>query len=321
MPAATTHASKLPAKLRKVQLQSSVNAICGSAYESGLSDHALRTIIDILTQPNSLDLTSITALVKGLYPVGRVSSDLVCNVVASLGNGSSKPSAPTQNLLLRWVIMIYEVLENPTFISSLYGVLFHMLDMISISLELSRATGNEPALVGLIRVYKEYYPDVIVGDATAGRATHFSHPNTEWRERLHMIHASNLSKDETLPEIASFKVVRRGAKRSRVSLVPEVQTSRADESSITLEEIESVEDLIEKIDRIDLPNQMIAALDDPLLQKYIGLRPSSAVTKRMNQWLELFFDEQLEVMKDSDETGKVLSELLGMILNYTRFTK
>lgn len=128
-------ASKLPAKLRKVQLQSSVNAICGSAYESGLSDHALRTIIDILTQPNSLDLTSITALVKGLYPVGRVSSDLVCNVVASLGNGSSKPSAPTQNLLLRWVIMIYEVLENPTFISSLYGVLFHMLDMISIRLD------------------------------------------------------------------------------------------------------------------------------------------------------------------------------------------
>lgn len=66
---------------------------------------------------------------------------------------------------------------------------------------------------------------------------------------------------------------------------------------------------------------MIAALDDPLLQKYIGLRPSSAVTKRMNQWLELFFDEQLEAMEDSDETGKVLSELLGMIVNYTSSTK
>lgn len=121
-------------------------------------------------------------------------------------------------------------------------------DLIKSSrLELSRIIGNEPALVGLIRVYKEYYPDVIVGDAAAGRASHFDvrnfcsmeryiatanlpqHPNTEWRERLHVIHASNLSKDETLPETASFKVVRRGAKRSRVSLVPEVQTSRADE--------------------------------------------------------------------------------------------
>ena len=54
------------------------------------------------------------------------------------------------------------------------------------------------------------------------------HPNPEWRERLHMIHTSNLRKDGNSPEAVSFKVVRRGAKRSRVSLVPEVQTSRAD---------------------------------------------------------------------------------------------
>lgn len=79
--------------------------------------------------------------------------------------------------------------------------------------------------------------------------------------------------------------------------------------------------MIEKFDRINLPNQMIAALDDPLLQKYIGLRPSSAVTKRMNQWLELFFDEQLEAINDSDETSKVLSELLVKLVDYTRFTK
>lgn len=79
--------------------------------------------------------------------------------------------------------------------------------------------------------------------------------------------------------------------------------------------------MIEKFDRINLPNQMIAALDDPLLQKYIGLRPSSAVTKRMDQWLELFFDEQLEAINDSDASGKVLSELLVKIVDYTRFTK
>ena len=55
------------------------------------------------------------------------------------------------------------------------------------------------------------------------------HPSPEWRERLHVIHASNVSKNEALAGTASFKVMRRGAKRSRVSLVPEVQTSRADE--------------------------------------------------------------------------------------------
>ena len=31
-------------------------------------------------------------------------------------------------------------------------------------LELSRTFGDEPPLLGLLRVYKEYYPDIIVGE-------------------------------------------------------------------------------------------------------------------------------------------------------------
>jgi hypothetical protein len=41
-------------------------------------------------------------------------------------------------------------------------------------MELTRQAGNDPPLVGLTRVYKDYYPDVIVGDVTSGRATVFT---------------------------------------------------------------------------------------------------------------------------------------------------
>ncbi len=41
-------------------------------------------------------------------------------------------------------------------------------------MELTRQAGNEPALVGLMRVYKDYYPDVIVGTVTSGRASVFT---------------------------------------------------------------------------------------------------------------------------------------------------
>jgi hypothetical protein len=41
-------------------------------------------------------------------------------------------------------------------------------------MELTRQAGNEPPLVGLMRVYKDYYPDVIVGEATSGRASVFT---------------------------------------------------------------------------------------------------------------------------------------------------
>jgi centromere protein I len=41
-------------------------------------------------------------------------------------------------------------------------------------MELTRQAGNDPPLVGLMRVYKDYYPDVIVGEPVQGRASVFT---------------------------------------------------------------------------------------------------------------------------------------------------
>jgi len=40
---------------------------------------------------------------------------------------------------------------------------------ISCSLELSRGIGDEPALQGLLRVYKDYYPEIILGGTKISR--------------------------------------------------------------------------------------------------------------------------------------------------------
>lgn len=45
--------------------------------------------------------------------------------------------------------------------------------LIHLSLELTRQAGNDTALVGLMRVYKDYYPDVIIGDTSSRRASVF----------------------------------------------------------------------------------------------------------------------------------------------------
>jgi hypothetical protein len=45
---------------------------------------------------------------------------------------------------------------------------------VFIRMELTRQAGHDPPLVGLMRVYKDYYPDVIVGDVTSGRASVFT---------------------------------------------------------------------------------------------------------------------------------------------------
>lgn len=38
---------------------------------------------------------------------------------------------------------------------------------------MSRQTGNDPHLTGLLRVFKDYYPEVIVGEAVRGKASSF----------------------------------------------------------------------------------------------------------------------------------------------------
>jgi hypothetical protein len=40
-------------------------------------------------------------------------------------------------------------------------------------LSLSQQAGHDPHLIGLLRVFKDYYPEIIVGEAVRGRASAF----------------------------------------------------------------------------------------------------------------------------------------------------
>jgi centromere protein I len=55
-------------------------------------------------------------------------------------------------------------------------------------MELTRQAGNDPPLVGLMRVYKDYYPDVIVGDVTSGKASAFMVNSISCISRLLLIY-------------------------------------------------------------------------------------------------------------------------------------
>jgi centromere protein I len=80
----------------------------------------------------NLDQTSITTLVKNLYPARRVPVDVIVTVVGALGQGKGKPSPGTQDSFVKWLTTVHEIIESPNALSRLYGVLFGMLDMISI---------------------------------------------------------------------------------------------------------------------------------------------------------------------------------------------
>lgn len=340
-------AARLPPKQRTEKISRTAEKFGAKAYEEGLSGGTIGEIIDIVTQPNELDQASIAALIKNLYPSSQVSDGTTIKVIGSLGHGQSRPSFTVQALLLRWLVMVYDVLESQKVVSQAYSFLFNLLDTIAIRaplchllslitrrrhvrpfriqmlLELARKVGNEPALIGLIRVYKDYYPDVIVGEITASRASVFTHPNPEWKDRLQQIQEAHVQRnqDNSKSRQEAFRVIRRGingAKKSRVSALPEVHTSQAQETSVTLEEIESVQAFVSKLEKIELPNQLVAVMGDPLLQKLLQLKSTNEIRQRVDNWLLAFFEDQ---MQSEDNSERALLDMLIAILEYVRFTK
>lgn len=119
-------------KQDQLQVKAHVQTVCDWAYQNGLLAFELRQLLDIVTRPNALGQASCAKIIKSLYPATAVSVDQLCIVVGALGLGSSKPSFSIQDMLLKWIIMTYEVLENPSILLNLYSVLFNMLDISSL---------------------------------------------------------------------------------------------------------------------------------------------------------------------------------------------
>ncbi|KAL4976494.1 Mis6-domain-containing protein [Aspergillus desertorum] len=317
------------------------------AYESGIPQAALERLLKLLTKNNNLDQGTITTLVKNLYPSERIASKLITQVVCCLGPTKNKPSPATQALLLRWLILVYDVLDDRPHLSKLYTVLFSHLDMISLRKPLCHilsfitrrkhvkpfriqalmelvgtSGGDDRELISLLKVFKNYYPDVILGDP-GRKGLFFKHPDPEWTSHARKIQEMNLERAQGVG-YTSFQVVHRGlAKRSKVeTVVPEVQTSRVGQNRTSLEELRSVDHLVERLDKIELPDQIISAISDGFAQKYLFLVQPEIADRRLNDWLQAFLKEHLDYAREFDGEGvETLGYVLSLAVDYARYTK
>ncbi|KAG6004654.1 hypothetical protein E4U21_000878 [Claviceps maximensis] len=338
------NASKLPAKARAINIKPTVASLSSIAYENGILPAALDRLVDLVTTPNYLDQASLAAIVRNLYPAERVSPDVVLRVVSALGHGTLKASLSLQGALLKWLVMVYHVLDGPVVLAHVYSVLFNLLDTAAIRpqlahllalitrrrhvrpfriqalLNLSRQTGNDPPLVGLLRVFKDYYPEIIVGEAVRGKASAFKHPDLLWRSRLDEIqdaHRQRAAERRTTGPQSGFRVNRPVNRAQRNKTVPTVLTSHATEESVTLEEVEDVSSFVSKMDKLELPNQLVAVLADPLLQKLLILRPNPESYQRISNWLSAVFQEVMS--GDADEA--TLWEVLEVAREFVMRTR
>ncbi|RDW83876.1 Mis6 domain protein [Aspergillus mulundensis] len=337
----------VPPRQRYTDAGQLAKQIAEFAYESGIPQAALERLLKLLTRPNHLDQGTITTLIKNLYPSERVTSKLITQVVCCLGPTKNKPSPATQALLLRWLILVHDFLDDRSHLSKLYAVLFNHLDMISLRkqlchvlsfitrrkhvkpyriqalMELVGSSGGEDReLISLLRVFKNYYPDVIVGDP-GRKGLFFKHPDPEWTSHARQIQEMNIERTQGMGS-TSFQVVHRGlVKRSKVeTVVPDVQTSRVAQNRISLEELRNFDHFIEKLDKVELPNQIISTIADGLAQKYLFLAQPEIANRRLNDWLQAFLSDHMEYAQGLDDEGvETLGYVLNVAVNYAQYTK
>ncbi|KAK3377995.1 Mis6-domain-containing protein [Podospora didyma] len=337
-------ASKLPAKRRQTSIKPTVEKVKSALYDSGALPDELARLVELVTLRNNLDQASLGAIVRNLYPSRKVDDEAVLRVVGALGHGHLKPNLALQAHLLRWLVMVYHLLENPAVLSQLYGVLFNLLDTAAIRpqlchllalitrrkhvrpfriqsiLGLSRQTGSDPHLTGLLRVFKNYYPEIIVGDVTKGRAATFKHPDPEWRERVGKIQeqqVQNQGDGGTRNGFAVQHALDRKIKGGNASLFPPVHTQYAQETSVTLEEIDKVDDLVGNLENIELPTQLVAIMADPLLQKLLLLRPDAEAYSRIGNWLMACMGD----VTSGDADFSLFLDMLDVVHDYVTSTK
>lgn len=85
---------------------------------------------------------------------------------------------------------------------------------------------------------------------------------------------------------------------------------------MTLEEIDSAETLATNLEKIELPDHIVAVLVDPLLQKFMMLRPDTDF-KRASSWM----DVQIAEILNGDADEDTVASTLNVIREYSRNTK
>jgi centromere protein I len=90
---------------------------------------------------------------------------------------------------------------------------------------------------------------------------------------------------------------------------------------MTIEEVENADHLVENLENIEAPSQLVAGLNDPVMQKYVLLHTSTDLLNRLDFWLERSFEDELETLREGFGLSPTLSDLLAAIVSYTESTK
>ncbi|KAF9418955.1 hypothetical protein BGZ94_009550 [Podila epigama] len=260
-----------------------------SVQTFGLAPEQVVSLLEVILA-SKIDDATARKLVKLLLPRQRVPEDCAIRILGCLGKHIS---FSIQALLLRWIILVYDLFDGRSRFQRLYGVVFHYLSYETLRLDLQVTVGKEPALTGLLHIYKTYFPDLILTPLQLSNSTIFKCPDqatatmiSQIQDRWQLLNAS-IERDSTFGG-SKDPIERIGNKRQKISHIPDalsVYRRGHDDHSIPVSQITSIGSLVQHIDTLTLPDQLASIFSSRVLQHVVCLQTSNSIVERISYWL------------------------------------
>lgn len=296
----------------KVETALAVEMIEDVAHNNGLQHDQVENLVKLVTSAKYADSVS-SRLVKCLIPQGLVPSSAVVKVASRMC--TNKLSLNMKVLLVRWILIIFNLIDDLKDLHSLYGVFFLFLESnmlcphichllyyltrkkdvqhfrIKKLLDLQSRMGIKPHLVGLISIYKIHCPNLVsLASSSSNKKLWFKESDMSWREAIKKVQTrynAPILLDSFLLSVGVTCKSPLPKKRKfchRVS-IPEIYTTALPEKKISSEQPSSFKDLLNSIDIVEFPSQVACVLNSPLLQHALSCNPEFVVLQRLNFWL------------------------------------
>ncbi|KAL9963537.1 hypothetical protein ACROYT_G027055 [Oculina patagonica] len=327
-----------------VETSLAVDKIESIAYNDGLQPDQLVNLVKLATSGKYADNIS-SRLIKSLIPQRSVPASAVVMAVSRICN--IRLSISIKSLLVRWILNVFNLIDDLKDVHSLYGIFFLFLESdilcphichllyyltrkedvrnfrIRKLLDLRSRVGIKPYLSGLLSVYKVHRPNLVTMTTSASnKKLWFKHLDKSWKEAIRKVQNKHNPQDKVDNFFLAVRATEKAPITKRRKLrginIPEVQTDMMAEKKISIEQLSSFKDLLENIENIEFPSQVASVLNSPFLQHVLSCNPDFVMLQRLNFWLNHSLYEEFLTGSTSESDPSSLM-LLQKLKHFTGF--
>ncbi|XP_060230528.1 centromere protein I isoform X3 [Meriones unguiculatus] len=299
------------------------------AWKNGLAPEAIDILLNVALNGKFGNAIN-TRILKCMIPETHIAEDSVVKAVSWLCVG--KCSGNTKVLFYRWLVAMFDFIDQKKQINLLYGFFFaslqddalcphicHLLYLLTKKenvkpfrvrklLDLQAKMGMQPHLQALLSLYKFFVPSLISVSLPVRKKIYFNTSKNLWTSAMLAMKLRNQGAFPEPTKLTLSPTKGRCLKRkwNSHSVIPALNSVNKEcgnkkmslsdylssDRSLPLEQLQSFPQLLQNIHCLELPSQMGSVLNNSLLLHYINCVKDESILLRLYYWLSQAFQEE-----------------------------